>query len=194
MQTKDLSLGHLRSRSIADAIEEIKTLNLEADASAYSHAFRLENSSRWDHQSNPKILSVEKTARALRLVKDLLGKPISYEKSGYYFGVLAFDKTVSEESVLAMEHRLPTIARACDWYPKSLEKNIEAATLLTKNNIEFYISSQGGIRIFCPIDCYIRILYTSDDPKVWSSYGEKQSLQWADRKKIRKVEKKLDKV
>lgn len=189
MKLKELGLGYLNSHTIAEAIEELKTLDLEADVNAYENHYKCECGSAYDDSVNPVILTVERTANALRLVQDLLGKPISYEKLGFYRYVIKREK----RKFGGTDERIQTLARALDWSIKSLSKTIEASTLFAKNFIPFYVSSRNGIRIYCPADCYIPILYESDDPKEWLAYNTRKSTQWAERKKIRKVEKRLDK-
>jgi len=183
MTAKDISLGYLFATTIGQAVAELKELDLSTPASAYIVAWNDEGRTQGKPPIvNLKVLTVEQTAKAVRILLPVLGRPSSYEKECMVPIKAGTSFSTKDSWVRAFEYPL-----------RNLQQGLTVSNMLGQAGVPFFITNSHYLRMFCPIDCFPSNLLKSDLPTEWARMNKASYEKSQNMKKVRSVVKKLDK-
>lgn len=166
---KEISLGYLKSKTIGEAVEELKGIPLLEDADPYVKYFN----------RHPVVLSPLETARVLKIMRPEYGIPTHYESdqvlwqkmSGYTYG---------QDSGRVIYWKMPGVADC-----------IKVTNKIYKMGLPYGVN-RSTFKIACPMNCFVQVLLKSDDPEYWTRENARRYEIFLKNRKIREVRKRID--
>lgn len=179
----ELGLGYLLSRKIKEVQAEMESINLSTDAFEFKKRYNIEG--RIDIEEKFKaVVSTQQTEIIIKALRPWAGKATGYEVR---FTRQEYKTNFSVGGPRYVEKEIG-IARSVEWHPKSLQLAVEISNALAKYKIAFYTTSRGGIRFYCPKDCYITNFYKTDNPARLEQLNAAKERS----RQIREVKNRLD--